>query len=80
MQPEKQAAYTVETTEAQYPILADSEHAVADKYGVYSLFRDGEAAASVFIINQDGQIVWDSIAEAQRDRVPSETILENIPE
>ncbi len=80
VQPQDQAASTVEKTEAQFPILADSEHVVADKYGVYNLFPDSEAAASVFIISQDGRIVWDHIATKQTERVPSETILENLPE
>lgn len=79
VQPQIEAALTVESTEAQFSILADSEHAVADKYGVYNLFSDSKAAASVFIISQDGRIVWHSIAARQRERVPSETILENLP-
>ena len=79
VQSQDQAASTVEKTEAQFPILADSEHAVADEYGIYNLFSDSKAAASVFIIDQDGQIVWDSIAKSQTDRVPSGTILENLP-
>ena len=78
MQPEDEAALTVEKTTAQFPILADSEHAVAEVYGVYNLFSDSRAAASVFIINQDGRIIWDSIATTQGDRVPSQTILENL--
>jgi alkyl hydroperoxide reductase subunit AhpC len=69
----------VEKTEAQFPVLADSEHAVAAEYGIYDLFSDSKAAASVFIIDQDGRIVWDYIAANQTDRVPSETILENLP-
>jgi alkyl hydroperoxide reductase subunit AhpC len=64
---------------AQFPVLADSDHAVADAYGVYNLFSDSEAAASVFIISQDSRIVWEHIATFQTDRVPSETILENLP-
>jgi alkyl hydroperoxide reductase subunit AhpC len=56
------------------------DHAVADEYGVYNLFSDSEAAASVFIISQDGRIVWDHIASTQTERVQSETILENLPE
>ena len=79
VQPQKEASLTVEETTAQFPILADSEHAVASEYGVYHLFYDSEAAPSVFIISQDGQIVWDSIATAiSLERVPSQTILENL--
>jgi hypothetical protein len=79
VQPQNAAAATVEGSKAQFPILADSEHAVADEYGVYDLFQDSEAAASVFIISQDGRIVWDHIATRQTERVPSQTILENLP-
>jgi peroxiredoxin len=78
VQSQDAAAKTVEATDAQFPILADSEHAVADKFGVYNLFNDSEAAASVFIINQDGRITWYDIATTQTKRVPSETILENL--
>ena len=79
VQRQNEAALSVEKTTAQFPILADSKHAVADKYGVYNLFSDSEAAASVFIISQDERIVWDHIATRQTERVPSETILENLP-
>ncbi len=34
----------------------------------------------MFIISKDGRIVWDHIATQVRERVPSETILENLPE
>ena len=78
VQTESGAARTVESTNAQYPILDDSDHAVADAYGVYALFPDAcgpdKATSSVFLINQDGRIVWEDIK-----RVPSETILENVP-
>ena len=79
VQSQDEAARTVGSTKAQFPVLADSRHAVADLYGVFDLFSDFEAGASVFIINQDGQIVWDDIATTQRERVPSGTILENLP-
>ena len=78
MQPQDEAALSVEKTKAQFPILADSDHAVAEVYGVYNLFSDSEAAASVFIISQDGRVIWDSIATTQSERVPSQTILENL--
>ena len=78
VQPQDEAALSVERTEAQYPVLADSEHTVAEAYGVYNLFENSEAAPSVFIISQDGRILWDHIATGVTDRVPSETILENL--
>ena len=73
------AASSVKRTKAQYPILADSDHAVADKYGVYNLRSDLKAAPSVFIISQDGRIIWDSITRDDSGRVPSKTILEFLP-
>jgi peroxiredoxin len=78
VQPQDEAALSVEKSKAQFPILADSEHAVAEAYGVYNLFEDSEAAASVFIISQEGRIIWDHIATGATDRVPSQTILENL--
>jgi hypothetical protein len=79
VQKQSEAAHGVEITKARFPILADSEHAVASEYGLYHLFLDYEAAASVFIISQDGRIIWDSVAAVWTDRVPSQTILENLP-
>ncbi len=79
VQSESGAASTVESTNAQFPILADSDHVVADQFGVYNLHSDGEAASTVFIISQDGHIVWEEIPTTSTRRVPSETILENLP-
>jgi peroxiredoxin len=82
VQSQEMAASSVEASNAQYPILADSilDHAVADAYGVYDLFSDSKASPSVFIIGQDGRILWDRIPSSSSYRVPSETILEYLPE
>ena len=84
VQSQEEAKNTVQASKAQYPILADSERNVADAYGVYNLFPDicgsGEATSSVFIISQDNQIVWDNIGTGDISRVPSQTILENLPD
>ena len=79
VQSAEEAATSVEKSEAQFPVLADSEHTVAEAYGVYNIFSDEAAAASVFIINQDSQIIWDHIATNVADRVPAATILANLP-
>jgi peroxiredoxin len=81
VQSERDAATTEQLTRAQYPILADNDHAATEAYGVYNLLPDdnGEATPAVFIINQDGQVIWKSIAKDGSERVPSETILENLP-
>jgi hypothetical protein len=63
---------------AQFPILADSDHVVAEAYEVF----DGELSnPSVFIINKDRQIVWKEISVIEgggTERVPSQTILEHL--
>ncbi len=77
------AATTVDRLGAEFPILADKDHAVADAYGIYDLYPDAcgpdKATSSVFLINKDGRIVWEYISTSTYDRVPSETILENLP-
>ena len=90
------AKTSVQTSRAQFPILADSDHTVAEAYGVYDLLPedDGLSTPSVFVINKDRQIVWDHIASSifeegedlshasascGGERVPSQTILENLP-
>ena len=82
VQPQNEAATTVERTEAPFPILADNEHVVAEAFGVYNLFtkNDSEAGASVFIINPDREILWDYLPEAVTDRAPYQTILDNLSE
>jgi alkyl hydroperoxide reductase subunit AhpC len=79
VQSQDEAQSSVDKTNAQYPILSDSDHAVAEAYGVYNRFSDSLAAASVFIINQEGRITWHRIAEFPTQRVNSQTILDNLP-
>ena len=62
-----------------YPMLADSAHRVSEAYGVYNLFNDNLAAPAVFIVDTDGHIVWSHIGEHTADRVPAQTILEQLP-
>ena len=83
VQSQEEAASSIEKSKAQYPILADAEHTVAELYGVFDLLSGvpvkGKATPSVFIIEQNGQIVWAYIASNISDRVSSKTILENLP-
>ena len=93
VQDDRGAEASARTSQAQFPILADSDHAVAEAYGVYDLLPEDEGLStpSVFVINHDRQIVWRHIASSifeegeepsyptcGEDRVPSETILENL--
>lgn len=77
------AVSTAEKTSAQYPILADSDHSVSKAYGVTSvdlgLGSSNRSQGAVFIIDSDGQIVWQYLAKTLTDRVSSTRILENLP-
>lgn len=86
------AAATAFAAKAQFPILADPDHVVAEAYGVYDTLPEdfGRATPSVFIINQDREITWKQINESVyedgeevestcgTERVSSEVILENL--
>ena len=79
VQKELEVLTSARVSTAQFPILADSEHAVAEAYGV---FDGGLSNPSVFIISKDRNIVWSEISHTEggcaSERVPSQTILENL--
>jgi peroxiredoxin len=82
VQTQTEAAASVEASKAQYPILADHDHAVAALYGVYDSppeVEGGNATPAVFIINPDGEIIWKYIGNDISDRPSSQLILENVP-
>ena len=64
---------------ADFPILADADHAVADSYGVFDLLGDGVAAPSVFVIDRAGNITWSYIGEDSSDRPSPSDILAHLP-
>ncbi len=65
--------------QADYPILADADHAVADTYGVFNLLGDGVATPSVFVIDSQGRIVWSHIGIDANDRPAPNDILAHAP-
>lgn len=80
-QTEGGAELSADNSGAQFPILADTDRAVARAYGV----EDGSfSTPSVFVINQDGQITWKHVMYIPlalgcgTERVSSEVILENL--
>lgn len=83
VQSQKAAETSKMAARVHFPFLADTDHAVADAFGVFNLLEDpimqNEATPAVFIINKDGQIVWSEIAENSDQRTQSETILANLP-
>lgn len=79
VQGEKEAEMSDRTVQAHFPILADKDHAVAEAYGV---FDGGLSMPSVFIINQEHEVIWGRISVIPsgcgKDRIPSQSILEKI--
>lgn len=65
--------------QAQFPMLSDMDHAVADAYGVYNLLGDRYAAPATFIIDQRGEVVWSYVGQAAGDRPTPQEILEHLP-
>ena len=64
---------------ADYPILADVNHAVADAYGVFNLLGDSVATPSVFIVDAAGRIVWSYVGTSATDRPSPADILAHVP-
>jgi alkyl hydroperoxide reductase subunit AhpC len=61
-----------------YPVLADTDHAVSSAYGVYNLLSDRRAAPSVFIVDEDGLIVWAYVGQSTIDRPSTQQILDQL--
>lgn len=64
---------------AQYPVLSDAGHAVSSAYGVYDLVGDGGAGPAVFIVGQDGRVVWRHLGQSAGEWVDGATILAHLP-
>jgi peroxiredoxin len=79
VQDETMADISARKSQAQFPILADRDRATAEAYGVLDGYMSTPA---VFIINQDREVVWGVTSHIPygcgSERVPSQTILENI--
>jgi peroxiredoxin Q/BCP len=65
--------------QADYPILADVDHAVADAYGVFNLLGDGVATPSVFVMDPAGRIVWSYVGKDANDRPSPADVLSHVP-
>lgn len=63
----------------QFPLLYSSgDSAVPAGYGVFDLFGDGLASASVFVIDKSGSVVWKDIGANYRHQVPARRIVEQL--
>ena len=64
---------------AEYALLADADHAVADAYGVFNLLNDDVATPSVFVIDPAGRIIWSYVGRDANDRPSAADILSHVP-
>jgi peroxiredoxin len=64
---------------AEFPILADPEHVVAERYGVFDRLGDGVAAPAVFVIDRGGRIIWSYVGQHTADRPSAAEILTHLP-
>jgi len=68
-----------EAVQADFPILADADHAVAAAYGVFNLLGDNLAAPSTFIVDSQGRIAWSYVGTDVADRPSPSEILSHLP-
>jgi peroxiredoxin len=63
----------------EFPVLFSAlDPSVPESYGVFNLFGDGLASASVFLIDKDGEIAWQSIGLNYTHQVEAEEIIEQV--
>ncbi len=64
----------------KFPVLYTSKNNDVPKaYNVFDLFNDGLASASVFIINKNGEIVYEDIGRNYAHQVSANTVIANLP-
>ena len=51
---------------------------IPEHYGVFNLFGDGLASASVFLIDTNGEIAWQSVGLNYTHQVEAEEIIEQV--
>ena len=63
----------------EFPILFTAlDPSIPQAYGVFDLFGDGLASASVFLIDKQGEIAWKSIGKNYTHQVFPEEIIEQV--
>ena len=63
----------------EFPVLFTAlDPTVPEQYGVFNLFGDGLASASVFLIDTNGEIAWQSIGLNYTHQVEAEEIIEQV--
>lgn len=63
----------------EFPVLFTAlDPTVPEQYGVFNLFGDGLASASIFLVDTNGEIVWQSIGLNYTHQVEAEEIIEQV--
>ena len=63
----------------EFPVLFTAlDPSIPEQYGVFNLFGDGLASASVFLIDTNGKIAWQSVGLNYTHQVDAEEIIEQV--
>lgn len=63
----------------EFPVLFTAlDTSIPEQYGVFNLFGDGLASASVFLIDTNGEIAWKSVGLNYTHQVEASEIIEQV--
>ena len=63
----------------EFPLLFTSlDPDVPQNYGVFDLFGDGLASASIFLVGEQGDIVWRSIGKNSSHQISAKEVIDQI--
>lgn len=76
--PQERVQSAVKRLNLPYPFLADADHAISSAYGVYNLLNDNLATPSVFVVEENGLVVWSYVGRHANDRPTAQQILDQL--